>query len=247
MRVIEGGRGPNAVKTKPKPVEEEVFADRSDSLVGKIAADITRRILDGALAPGADLNSVELAARFGSSRTPVREALMLLEKEGLVEISPRRRPRVASINWRDIEELYHIRAELNAMKIRLFVANAKPAAMQEAQAIWQRMRAFAARVEIDAFVNERVRLHDHWASQCGNATLQKMLATWRMRLSMRRMVEMNAEHMDRSVLDHQRLMIALEERDAVLASALMHAMTLSGLEAIRRGGWGDAGAKKPHG
>ena len=46
--------------------------------------------------PGADLNSVELATRFGTSRTPVREALMLLEKEGLVEIPPRRRPRVCA-------------------------------------------------------------------------------------------------------------------------------------------------------
>lgn len=244
MRLIEGGRGAGAAKTKRKPVEEEAFADRSDSLVGKIAADITRRILDGALAPGADLNSVELASRFGSSRTPVREALMLLEKEGLVEIPPRRRPRVASITWRDIEELYHIRAELNAMKIRLFVANASHAAMQETQAIWERMRAFAMRGDIDAFVNERIRLHDQWAAQCGNVTLQKMLATWRMRLSMRRMVEMKLEHMERSVLDHHRLMIALEERDSALASALMHAMTLSGLEAIRQGGWGDAGARK---
>jgi DNA-binding GntR family transcriptional regulator len=175
----------------------------------------------------------------------VREALMLLEKEGLVEIPPRRRPRVANINWRDFEELYHIRAELNAMKIRLFVANAPAPAMQEARAIWERMRAFALRGEIEFFVQERVRLHDHWAANCGNATLQKMLATWRMRLSMRRMVEMKAEHVERSVLDHHRLMIALEERDLTLASALMHAMTLSGLEAIRQGGWGDAGSRKP--
>lgn len=242
MRVIEGGRG--AAKSKPKGVAEEIFADRGDSLVGKIAAEVTRRILDGELAPGADLNSVELAARFGSSRTPVREALMLLEKEGLVEIPPRRRPRVARITWRDIEELYHIRAELNSMKIRLFVANASAEAMQEAQAIWERVRAFAQRKDLDAFVRERMRLHDHWAANCGNATLQKMLATWRMRLNLRRMVVMKPEHMERSVLDHHRLMIALEERDAPLASALMHAMTLAGLEAIRQGGWGD-GARRP--
>jgi DNA-binding GntR family transcriptional regulator len=245
MRVIEGGRGAGAAKTKGSGLEAEAFADRGDSLVGKIAADITRRILDGELAPGADLNSVELATRFGTSRTPVREALMLLEKEGLVEIPPRRRPRVARITWRDIEELYHIRAELNAMKIRLFVASASADAMQEGQAIWERMRAFALRTDLEAFARERMRLHDHWAANCGNATLQKMLATWRMRLNLRRMVVMKPEHMERSVLDHHRLMIALEERDAPLASALMHAMTLAGLEAIRQGGWGDAGSRKP--
>jgi DNA-binding GntR family transcriptional regulator len=242
--VIEGGRGASAPKARSKPPEEEAFAGRGDSLVAKIAADVTRRILDGALAPGADLNSVELAAQFGSSRTPVREALMLLEKEGLVEIPPRRRPRVANINWRDIEELYHIRAELNAMKIRLFTANASSRTMQEAQSIWDRMRAFASRGEIDHFVSERIHLHDFWAANCGNATLKKMLATWRMRLSLRRMIEMRAEHMTRSALDHNRLMIALAERDAQLAGALMHSMTLSGLEAIRQGGWGE-GPRRP--
>src|SRR3546814_1769546 len=81
------------------PVDDRAAIDlkeRSDSLVGRIAADVARAITEGRLTPGADLNSVELAARFGTSRTPVREALMLLEKEGLVEIPPRRRPRVRS-------------------------------------------------------------------------------------------------------------------------------------------------------
>lgn len=247
MRVIEGGRSANSAEpAKPGP-GEAAFQERGDSLVAKVAADITKRILDGSLSPGADLNSVELAARFGSSRTPVREALLLLEKEGLVEIPPRRRPRVARIHWRQIEEMYHIRAELNAMMIRLFTAQATPAALQESQAKWERMRGFAARGDIDAFIEERGRLHDHWAEQCGNATLQQMLAAWRMRLSNRRMVTLKPEHVERSVLDHQRLMLALSERNATLASALIHAMTLAGLEAIRQGGWGEAGVRTPSG
>ncbi|MBN8605567.1 MAG: GntR family transcriptional regulator [Caulobacterales bacterium] len=234
MRVIEGGRSGNKT-AKPEQVAE-VFADLGDSLVAKIAADVTRRILDGDLPAGADLNSVELAARFGTSRTPVREALMLLEKEGLVEILPRRRPRVAQISWRDIEELYQIRAELNAMKIRLYVANASAASLQEGEAIWQRMKGLAARGDVEGFVQERARLHEHWAMQCGNVTLQKMLSAWRMRLSMLRMAVIDADHVQRAYLDHERMMLALRERDAALASALMTAMTMSGLEAIRQSG-----------
>lgn len=236
MRVIEGGRsGATPKAPKPSPTEE-AFADRGDSLVGKIAADVTRRILDGELAAGADLNSVELATRFGTSRTPVREALMLLEKEGLVEILPRRRPRVAQIAWRDIEELYQIRAELNSLKIRLYVANASAASLQEGEAMWERMKGFAGRGDIDGFVHERMRLHEHWAIDCGNATLQKMLATWRMRLSLRGMAVIDADFVKRACLDHERMMIALRERDAALAASLMQAMTMSGLDAIRRSG-----------
>ncbi|HKS70467.1 MAG TPA: GntR family transcriptional regulator, partial [Ktedonobacterales bacterium] len=61
-----------------------------DSLVGKIAEWIGSAIIEGRLRPGDDLNSVALSHRFQTSRTPVREALMILEKEGLVTIPPRR-------------------------------------------------------------------------------------------------------------------------------------------------------------
>ena len=64
------------------------------SLVTEIACDVGAEILEGIRAPGEDLNSVDLSRRYDTSRTPVREALMLLEKEGLIEVPPRRRPSV---------------------------------------------------------------------------------------------------------------------------------------------------------
>lgn len=140
-----------------------------DSLVGKIAADIARAIADGDLLPGADLNSVELAARFGTSRTPVREALMLLEKEGLVEIPPRRRPRVA----RCLE-------------------------------------------------------------RCGNTSLIRLLGSWKMRMSVRRIVVGRSGQLERALIDHERLVIACAEREAALASQLIESMTRFGMTAIQQ-------------
>src|SRR5688572_19053087 len=63
------------------------------SIVDDIVLAIGTDIIEGRLKPGDDLNSVELARTFGSSRTPVREALLTLEREGFVELSARRRPR----------------------------------------------------------------------------------------------------------------------------------------------------------
>jgi DNA-binding GntR family transcriptional regulator len=212
------------------------FDDRGDSLVGRIATEIARSIVDGSLPPGADLNSVDLAARFGTSRTPVREALMLLEKEGLVEIPPRRRPRVARISLREIEEIYEIRAALNALMIERFVVNAGPGDLRDARAIFERMRAAAEGGEVETFFAERVRLHDVWMERCANETLHRTLVAWLARMSVRRLGVSRAEHMPRSLLDHERLLIACEERDAPLAAALLRSMTLHGLEAIRRSG-----------
>ena len=113
--------------------------ERQDSLVGRIAGEVARAISEGELQPGADLNSVELASRFGTSRTPVREALMLLEKEGLVEIPPRRRPRVAQISLAEVEELYEIRSALNGLMMRQFVRNASDEELQGAVEIYRTM------------------------------------------------------------------------------------------------------------
>ncbi|MBW8838215.1 MAG: FCD domain-containing protein, partial [Burkholderia sp.] len=96
------------------------------------------------------------------------------------------------------------------------------------------MRAAVAAGETDAFFAERVRLHDVWMERCGNATLHRALMAWLARMSLRRLGVGRAEHVNRSLLDHERLVIACEERDGALAAALIRSMTLQGFEAIRR-------------
>lgn len=216
--------------------ESEVQFDlkeRSDSLVGRIASEIARAISDGVLPPGADLNSVELAARFGTSRTPVREALMLLETEGLVEIPPRRRPRVARMSMTEIEELYAIRSELNGLMISLFVRNADEAQMHEMAQLHEQLKALAAAGRLAEFYETRARMHAYWLRNCGNESLRELLGTWKMRVSVGRLVGNRSEDVGRSLLDHERLVLACVEREAKLAAELMRAMTLYGLRAIK--------------
>jgi hypothetical protein len=63
--------------------------ERREPLVVQVATWVGLGVIEGRLRPGQDLNSVDLSHRFKTSRTPVREALMLLEQEGLVEIRAR--------------------------------------------------------------------------------------------------------------------------------------------------------------
>lgn len=207
--------------------------DRSDSLVGRIANEIARAISDGTLKAGDDLNSVELATRFGTSRTPVREALMLLEKEGLVEIPPRRRPRVAHISLDEVEELYQIRAVLNGMMIALFVRHASEEELQEMASLHDKVR-HSASSSLDTFQEDRRRLHNYWLDHCGNRSLRNLLSTYKMRMSVGRLVNYEPEDVERSLVDHARLVTACFDRDEELATALLKSMTLSGLAAIKR-------------
>ena len=217
------------ILTSEEPIE---FEDRKDSLVGKIAADVARAISNGTLAPGDELNSVDLAARFGTSRTPVREALMLLEKEGLVEIPPRRRPRVARIDLKEIEDLYTIREVLNDLVIRQFIAHAGPAEIEGMRAICDEMREAAGSGDKWRFRDRRVALFIFWENQCGNGSLRQLLRRSKMRLSVTRLTRDYHEDIDQLLEDNLRLAAACEARDVDLATALIRSMTRQGRDMV---------------
>ncbi len=87
---------------------------------------VREAILDGELAPGQTMSQVVLAEELGVSRTPLREALRMLQGEGLVEARPNRRVRVAPISAGDLEELYAVRVALEAQALRLAVPRMTP-------------------------------------------------------------------------------------------------------------------------
>ena len=62
-------------------------------------------ILDGTLKPGTKLSQVSLAAQLGISRTPLREVLRMLQEEGLVEIEPNQRTRVAGLDPQELDDV----------------------------------------------------------------------------------------------------------------------------------------------
>jgi DNA-binding GntR family transcriptional regulator len=85
------------------------------ALVDELAAEIQSRVLSGAIPTGARLRQESLAAEFGVSRTPVREALRKLQANGLVEVLPRRGALVRGPSARDVREAYEVRAELEGL------------------------------------------------------------------------------------------------------------------------------------
>jgi GntR family transcriptional regulator, rspAB operon transcriptional repressor len=87
---------------------------------------VREAILDGELAAGAVMSQVALAEELGISRTPLREALRMLQSERLVEAEPNRRVRVAPMSVVDLEELCIARVALEAEAMRLSVSRLTP-------------------------------------------------------------------------------------------------------------------------
>ena len=86
-----------------------------------VHARLRAAILSGEIAEGAVTSQATLAERFGVGRTPLREALRMLQREGLVISQPNHRVRIAELSTEDAEELYIMRIALEAVAIRVTV------------------------------------------------------------------------------------------------------------------------------
>ena len=79
------------------------------SLTAVVLDDIRRRILTGGFRPGERITESEVAAKLGISRSPVREAFRVLEREGLIATLPRKGSFITEISPEDVEELFELR------------------------------------------------------------------------------------------------------------------------------------------
>lgn len=105
----------DAFKRWASKIELRLFADSSGptlTVSEQIAAKVGDRIVAGSLAPGARLGEQELADEFATSRGPIREAIRILEREGLAVVLPRRGAEVTSLSATELRELFEVRAGL---------------------------------------------------------------------------------------------------------------------------------------
>jgi len=107
----------------------------SQTMADAIAAALRRAVLEGALHDGAVLRQADLAAKFGVSRVPIREALLKLQAEGLVESRPRRGTVVVSLNADDFAEILEMRVALESLALKLAVPKMTADDFQAASAV----------------------------------------------------------------------------------------------------------------
>lgn len=153
-------------------------------LADEAARTLREAILTGEIVPGTRLNQVELATDLGISRTPLREALMKLEQEGLIELLPAGGLRVAVINLDDAVELYDVREVLDGLAARLAAQRIAGPANQEIEGHLARMKACLASQDAHAWFIAHVAFHEGILRASGNRRLQALSTV--VRLSIQR-------------------------------------------------------------
>jgi DNA-binding GntR family transcriptional regulator len=147
------------------------------SLVDDAYQRLRLRIINDELPPGAHALEQEIAADLGISRTPVHEALIRLEQEGLVELLPRRGMRVRPISPADMREIYQLLYSLEATAAELMAARQLPADAPEIIELEQAtadMTEALARDDLDGWAAADERFHAALLNQCGNHRLARM-------------------------------------------------------------------------
>jgi DNA-binding GntR family transcriptional regulator len=132
---------------------------------------IREAIIDGRLAPGQRLKEEELARELGMSRTPVREALLLLQSEGLVQSIPRRGATVRSYAVDDLDDMYQLRAVLEGYAARRAAARISPEDVARLKKSCERFDRLRAEDDLRDLVKENLFFHNVILDAAGSARL----------------------------------------------------------------------------
>lgn len=181
----------------------------------RLRESIEEEIATGKLLPGTHLDEVELATRFGVSRTPIREALSLLLGEGLVENRPRRGTVVAQASPQRLVEMFEVMAELEAMCARLATRRVTDAELQSLQAVHEKCRAAADQRDPDAYFYANEEFHRALYRASHNAFLADQAQALQRKLRPYRRLQLRVRNrVQRSFEEHGSIIDAIQAGDA---------------------------------
>lgn len=177
-------------------------------------------IIAGSLEPGEQLVEARIATEFGVSKTPVREALIRLQRDGLVEIEPYRGARVLEPAEADIREILELRLLIECQIARDLAARRPPEVLDALAASVDESRAALAAGETDRLLDSLTAFSDILAEACGNSRMLKLLVDLRSVLLLIGNTSLRAPgREERSIAEHEAIVAALRAGDPETATA----------------------------
>ncbi|MCI6011740.1 MAG: GntR family transcriptional regulator [Firmicutes bacterium] len=139
--------------------------------------ELKRQILIGEIAPGTRMMEVELADVMGVSRTPVREAIRKLEKEGLVTIEPRKGAYASNISIKDMVDVLEVRQGLEGMAAAIASGKITEQQKEELLQVIENYRVAVDSENVEEIIRYDEKFHSMIVSISGNKTLIQVFST----------------------------------------------------------------------
>ena len=200
------------------------------ALYQDVAERLREQIFNRQLEPGSWIDEMKLAAEYGISRTPLREALKVLAVEGLVTMKVRRGAYVTEMSRDDVRQVYHLLGLLESDAAAQVALNASPEQRSRLAELHDRLEKQVR--QRDAFFATNEQFHMTLLDVAGNRWATQMVA------DLRKVMKLNRHHslfkqgrLADSLAEHRELMKAIEAQDGEAARTLMRQHFESGLEA----------------
>ena len=181
-------------------------------------------IVHGRLAPGTALDETVIAATFGVSRTPIREAIRQLEAIGLVSARARRGAVVARLSDKQLDDMFAVMAELEALCARWSAVNMTASERRHLLALQQESERLVSAGRRDAYVDFNNRFHDAIYHGAHNGFLAELALTVRQRCAPFRRAQFETlGRLAKSHAEHGAVVTAIQRGDADAAATEMRA------------------------
>jgi len=190
------------------------------ALYEEVAERLRQQIFNHELEPGSWIDELRLAAAWGISRTPLREALKVLATEGLITMKVRRGAYVTEPSTADVEQVYHLLAVLESDAAGEVARRADPSALMQLQGLHDQLERQVR--QRDAFFATNEAFHLQLLEHAGNRWRTQIVA------DLRKVMKLNRHHslfkkgrLAQSLSEHRQIMSALRAGDAAAASTAM--------------------------
>jgi len=191
---------------------------RAGDQASRIAAMLREEIISGALAAGEPLRQEHLAVQYRTSRMPVRDALRLLESEGLVQLSPNKGAIVAPLDTRELKEVYEMRAALETLALRHAMPEMTDSRLDLAAGILDEAEASG----LQNFSDRNKAFHFMLYEPCARPRLLAQIAALNETAGRYlRQAASRLDYLERSHREHRQLLAACRQRNIPLACGIL--------------------------
>lgn len=204
------------------------------ALYEEVAELLRQRIFNRELEPGSWIDELKIAEAYGISRTPLREALKVLAAEGLVTMKVRRGAYVTEVSERDLADVYHLLALLEADAAGIVALKASESQIAELQDLHNELEASAkpGQQDRELFFEINERFHMQLLQIANNRWRDQMVADLRKVMKLNRHNSLlKSGRIEESLNEHRALMTAISSRNAAAAMLRMQEHFKNGLEA----------------
>lgn len=193
------------------------------SLQEEVSDRLREMIVEGELEPGTRISEKDLCARFGISRTPLRESLKVLAREDLIELQPNRGARVARVTPAEVEERFEVVAGLERLAGELAVERASDREIRRVRDLHERMVECYKRGDRHNYFVLNEDIHNAIIELAGNPVLAAVHEGLMAKIRRPRYIGiLSQERWGEALAEHEQMLEHLERRDGGALGGVMY-------------------------